>query len=166
MTMRQFVFPDLRNRTLSSVFAWQYAEKREGDRQMKTGRGPSPILAGSSLLLPNTDKLGQPQHRGKCICGLGVLCCLFLLTSLRAYSQAGATGTIVGSVVDQTWAMIPNAAVDATNIATNVTSHTQTTDSGVNGIDRLRAARRICIPPIPGQQDRSPRRLWNVLGRA
>jgi Carboxypeptidase regulatory-like domain len=61
---------------------------------------------------------------------LYVLCFMIVLTVVRAFSQAGVTGTITGSVVDSTGSVIGNASVIVTNIATGVNSHTQTTGSG------------------------------------
>ena len=46
------------------------------------------------------------------------------------YGQAGATGTILGTVTDNSGAVVANASVDVTNIATNVSKHTGTTSSG------------------------------------
>jgi hypothetical protein len=55
-----------------------------------------------------------------------------LLLSLAAlgYAQGGANGTILGTVTDNSGAVVANATVDVTNTATNVTNHTQTTSSG------------------------------------
>ncbi len=47
-----------------------------------------------------------------------------------AYGQGGANGTILGTVTDNSGAVVAGAAVDITNTATNVTNHTQTTSSG------------------------------------
>jgi hypothetical protein len=46
------------------------------------------------------------------------------------YAQGGANGTILGTVTDNSGAVLSNARVDVTNIATNVTNQTQTTSSG------------------------------------
>ena len=48
----------------------------------------------------------------------------------RVYSQAGATGTILGTVTDSTGAIVPNVAVTVTNTATNVASRTLTNSAG------------------------------------
>src|SRR5258708_1321233 len=53
-----------------------------------------------------------------------------LLTAGPAFLPWRATRNIIGTVVDNTGAVIPNASVTATNIATGVNSHTQTTGSG------------------------------------
>ena len=53
-----------------------------------------------------------------------------LLLATSGYGQAGANGTILGTVTDNTGAAMPNASVDVTNTATNVTNHAQTTSSG------------------------------------
>src|SRR5690348_3676730 len=59
--------------------------------------------------------------------------CLFALVSYfaaLAYGQGGANGTIVGTVTDNSGAVVANATVDVTNTATNVSNRTQTTSSG------------------------------------
>ena len=58
------------------------------------------------------------------------LCFLALVTVGEIYGQAGAKGTIVGSVVDSTGAVISGATVSVTNTATGVTNSTQTSASG------------------------------------
>src|SRR5205814_530685 len=60
---------------------------------------------------------------------------LFLLGLILSFAnllhaQGGATGTILGTVTDPAGAVLSNARVDVTNIATNVTNQTQTTSSG------------------------------------
>ena len=54
---------------------------------------------------------------------------LLLLTG-RLFAQAGATGTILGSVTDASGAIVPNAKVTVTNTATNVAFRTTTSSSG------------------------------------
>jgi hypothetical protein len=46
------------------------------------------------------------------------------------YGQGGAYGTVLGTVTDNSGAVLANAGVDVTNTATNVTNHVQTTSSG------------------------------------
>ncbi len=53
-----------------------------------------------------------------------------LVFSGRLYAQAGATGTILGTVTDSTGAMIPNAVVTVKNAATGTTVRTTTSSSG------------------------------------
>src|SRR5439155_2057613 len=60
---------------------------------------------------------------------------LFLLGLILSFAnllhaQGGANGTILGTVTDTAGAVLANARVDVTNIATNVTNQTQTTSSG------------------------------------
>jgi hypothetical protein len=55
----------------------------------------------------------------------------FLLFAPNAmFGQAGATGAILGTVTDSTGAVIPNARVTITNVATNVPFITTTSSSG------------------------------------
>lgn len=64
-----------------------------------------------------------------------MLRCTFCLTVLllltgRLFAQAGATGTILGTVTDSTGAIVPGAKVTITNIATNVSVETVTSSAG------------------------------------
>jgi hypothetical protein len=54
---------------------------------------------------------------------------LLLLTG-RLFAQAGATGTILGTVTDTSGAIVPNAKVTITNVSTNVDFRTTTSSSG------------------------------------
>src|SRR5438552_6744669 len=55
---------------------------------------------------------------------------LILYFANLLHAQGGANGTILGTVTDPAGAVLSNARVDVTNIATNVTNQTQTTSSG------------------------------------
>jgi len=59
--------------------------------------------------------------------GLGFV---FLLTAPLVLGQAGATGTILGTVTDSTGAVIPGVKVTVTNTATNAAFVTRTSSSG------------------------------------
>ena len=58
--------------------------------------------------------------------------CLFtlLLMTGRLFAQAGATGTILGTVTDSTGAFVANAKVTVTNVATGVAFQTTTSSAG------------------------------------
>jgi len=59
------------------------------------------------------------------------LVCLFVIVSAGLlFGQGGANGTILGTVTDNSGAVVANARVDVTNVATSVTSHTQTSSEG------------------------------------
>ena len=60
-----------------------------------------------------------------------ILClCLLIISGAYLYGQGAGTGTILGTVTDSSGAVVANAGVDITNVATSVTTHTQTTSSG------------------------------------
>src|SRR5258708_5958963 len=60
-----------------------------------------------------------------------VLACLLVVISASwLYGQGGANGTILGTVTDNSGAVVADAKVDVTNVATGVASHTET---GANG---------------------------------
>jgi len=55
---------------------------------------------------------------------------VMLGTASMSFGQGGATGTILGTVSDNTGAVLPNASVTVTNTATDVSHRTQTTAAG------------------------------------
>ena len=59
-----------------------------------------------------------------------LLCLLVFSSAALLYAQGGAYGTILGTVKDNSGAVVANASVDITNTGTNVTKHTQTSSSG------------------------------------
>jgi len=59
-----------------------------------------------------------------------MLCLLITSAAGLLYGQGGASGTILGTVTDTSGAVIANAKVDVTNIATGVVIHTQTSSTG------------------------------------
>ena len=60
--------------------------------------------------------------------------CLFSVFAVAAvnmaFGQGGGTGTILGTVVDATGAVLPNAKVTVTSAATGLAYHTTTSSSG------------------------------------
>jgi hypothetical protein len=60
-----------------------------------------------------------------------ILCLAVVLTATgRVFAQAGATGTILGTVTDSTGAILSNVKVTVTNTQTNVAFHTVTSSAG------------------------------------
>jgi len=55
---------------------------------------------------------------------------ILLVATGTMFGQAGATGTILGTVTDSTGAIIPNVKVTVTNTATNSAFHTVTSSAG------------------------------------
>ena len=53
-----------------------------------------------------------------------------LLSAGLLYAQGGATGTILGTVTDNSGAVVPKASVTVTNTGTSVASHTETSGTG------------------------------------
>src|SRR6478609_11161953 len=58
------------------------------------------------------------------------LCLVLISAAGLLYGQGGAYGTVLGTVTDNSGAVLANAGVDVTNTATNVTNHVETTSSG------------------------------------
>ena len=61
-----------------------------------------------------------------------ILCICLLITSgaVVLYGQGGAYGTILGTVTDNSGAVVAKAGVDVVNVATGIANHTTTTSSG------------------------------------
>jgi outer membrane receptor protein involved in Fe transport len=55
---------------------------------------------------------------------------IFLVSTTLMYGQGGANGTILGTVTDSSGAVVGNAQVDVTNVATGVVSRTSTGGNG------------------------------------
>ena len=55
---------------------------------------------------------------------------LLVLATGTMFGQAGATGSISGTVTDSSGAVLPNVKVTVTNTATNQAYHTVTTSAG------------------------------------
>src|ERR1019366_328449 len=55
---------------------------------------------------------------------------IVLAFASRSWGQAGATGTILGTVTDATGAIVPNVNVTVTNTGTNSAYKTVTSSSG------------------------------------
>src|SRR5262245_2731625 len=62
---------------------------------------------------------------------------LVLLASNAAYAQGGGSGSIQGTVRDESNAPVPGATVTATNVATGVDTVRQTTAAGVYALTPL-----------------------------
>lgn len=55
---------------------------------------------------------------------------VLLMSAALVFGQAGATGSILGTITDSTGAVIPNVKVTITNVATGVPYHTTTSSAG------------------------------------
>ena len=69
---------------------------------------------------------------------LSFLCLLVFLTAGPLFGQAGASGTILGTITDSSGAVLPNAKVTITNTATNVNYNTETSSTGDYTVPELR----------------------------
>ena len=74
-------------------------------------------------------RLPKSQLFLRSIRGLPPLVAL-IATSGTLYAQAGATGTILGTVTDASGAVVPNATVTVTNAATGATVRITSSSSG------------------------------------
>src|ERR1700733_116534 len=59
------------------------------------------------------------------------LFCVFAVATVNmAFGQAGATGTVLGTVTDTSGAILPNVKITVTNTATNATVNTESNSAG------------------------------------
>ena len=65
------------------------------------------------------------------------ICLLALMSAGLLYGQGGATGTILGTVTDNTGAILPGANVEVTNVATGVALKVVTSTSGDYSVSNL-----------------------------
>jgi Carboxypeptidase regulatory-like domain/TonB-dependent Receptor Plug Domain/TonB dependent receptor len=68
---------------------------------------------------------------------LGCLFLFLLAAAGKSYGQGGAEGTILGTVIDSSGAVIPHANVVVMNVGTGVTQSTITNDSGEYSVPSL-----------------------------
>lgn len=94
-----------------------------------------------------------------------LLLSLTLLFANLMYGQGGANGTILGTVTDNSGAVVAGANVDVTNTATNVTSHTQTTSSGDFTIPFLSPGTYTVTVQAPGFQKSVTNSVPLVVGQ-
>src|SRR5215831_5770734 len=82
-----------------------------------------------------------------------IACLAMLLTLLlpAAYPQS-STGSVRGTVRDQSQAVVPNASVTLTNIATNISSKTLTNETGFFVFPVLTPGSYRIEVAVPGMQ--------------
>ena len=80
------------------------------------------------------------------------LCLIIASATTMLYGQGGAYGTILGTVTDNSGAVLANASVDVTNTATNVTNHVQTSSSGDYTAPSLQPGSYRVTVQVPGFQ--------------
>src|SRR4051812_19328441 len=110
---------------------WEYPPPVEGDHCVGQGQGSENIVlrVGIAVELHPFASVARRKFMSATTRIL-VLCSLVILTSGLIYGQGGAYGTILGTVTDNSGAVVANASVDVSNTATNAINHVQTTSSG------------------------------------
>src|SRR5687768_4155311 len=79
---------------------------------------------------------------------------LLVLVSTAVPIQSQTTfGTITGTVVDTSGAVVPKAVVTVTHLETNYENSTQSNDSGVYTIPQLREGSYVLKATAPGFQE-------------
>jgi len=92
-------------------------------------------------------------------------CLLISSATALLYGQGGANGTILGTVTDNSGAVMASATVDVTNTATNVTSHAQTTSSGDFTVPFLPPGTYTVTVQSPGFQKSMTSNITLVVGQ-
>jgi Carboxypeptidase regulatory-like domain/TonB dependent receptor len=93
------------------------------------------------------------------------VCLLVAAAGSVAYGQGGASGTIVGTVIDPSGGVIAGASVDVTNVGTNITSHTITTSSGDYTVPYLPPGTYQVTVQAPGFQKNVTSNINLVVGQ-
>jgi hypothetical protein len=95
-----------------------------------------------------------------------LLVCTILLLALGSSKaqSGGATGTIVGTVVDSTGALIPGAQVSITESDTNVTQQTTTSSSGSYSVASLKPGTYRVTVVAPGFSTTTVLKVELVVG--
>src|SRR3954464_4605336 len=101
---------------------WEYPPPVEGDHCVGQGQGSENIVlrVGIAVELHLFASVARRKFMSATTRIL-VLCSLVILTAGLIYGQGGAYGTILGTVTDNSGAVVTKAAVDVTNVNTNVT---------------------------------------------
>ncbi len=96
-----------------------------------------------------------------------ILCLCLLLISAAGflYGQGGAYGTILGTVTDNSGAVVAKASVDVISVATGVTKHTETTSSGDYTVPYLQPGSYRVTVQAPGFQKSVVDNIGLVVGQ-
>ena len=81
------------------------------------------------------------------------------------YGQGGANGTILGTVTDNSGAVLANAGVEVTNVATNVSAHTQSSSTGDFTVPYLQPGTYRVTVEVPGFQKSVTDNVGLVVGQ-
>jgi hypothetical protein len=81
-----------------------------------------------------------------------LVCLLVVISAGWLYGQGGANGTILGTVTDNTGAVMSKVSVDVTNVATSFVTHTETSSSGDFTVPYLTPGTYSITAQAPGFQ--------------
>ena len=81
---------------------------------------------------------------------LSILCVVIFLSASPLRGQTGATGAILGTVTDNTGAILPNAAVLVTNVDTGIVQKTTSNGAGDYNVGYLNPGRYNVTAQAPG----------------
>lgn len=95
----------------------------------QTSRCQTSILTRNSNTLQPT-QICKKQAWLAVVCQIAVLLFLYSISAVSLFGQATSTGTVVGTVTDQSGAVVPDASVAMTDRATNTTTKTTTNSAG------------------------------------
>jgi hypothetical protein len=98
----------------------------------------SDVLMGLAGIFHDRTTLRNKEKRGMTFNSkrLVLIAAIFTLLSAVAFAQS-TSGVLVGTVLDPTGAVVPNATVTATNVGTEVQSTATTTEAGQYRLDNL-----------------------------
>jgi hypothetical protein len=79
-----------------------------------------------------------------------LFCVLPIVAVNMAFGQVGATGTVLGTIMDSTGAVLPNVKVTVTNTSTNAAFQTQSNSAGDYNAPSLNPGPYIVSAQITG----------------
>jgi Carboxypeptidase regulatory-like domain/TonB dependent receptor-like, beta-barrel len=94
-----------------------------------------------------------------------VVCLFVVLSAGFLYGQGGANGTILGTVTDNTGAVMAKVSVDVTNVATGVVAHAETSSSGDFTVPYLTPGTYAIAAQAPGFQKSIVDNISLVVGQ-
>src|SRR6516162_6528398 len=95
-----------------------------------------------------------------------VLMVLAASCALTAWAQTSTTGALIGSVTDQSSALLPGVTIQATHEPTGTKYETVSGDSGHYQIANIRPGPYTITAQLPGFQDQTQKGVAVALGES
>lgn len=117
-----------------------------------------------SPLARTTVKLRSTPLKSRLVRGILVVSMLLVIPAMVIAQSGGATGTIVGTVIDSTGALVSGAEISITEMHTNVSAKTTTSSSGSFTIASLKPGTYRVTAAAPGFETTTALNVELVVG--